>query len=61
MKKPTLSIFHNNFTNFDYYRFRLNKIKKNYTIEYVNLSELLNYNFKNTNFKKKNYIRPIIP
>ena len=53
VKKPTLSIFHNNFTYFDYYRFRLNKIKKNYTIEYVNLSELLNYNFKNTNFKKK--------
>ncbi len=56
MNRPTLAIFHNNFTKFDFYKFRLNKIKKKYNIIYVNLSFLLNYKKKNLNkFSKKNY------
>ena len=42
MNKPTLAIFHNNFTTFDYEKFRIKKIKKNYNIIYLNLSLLLN-------------------
>jgi hypothetical protein len=53
VKKPTLAIFYNNFTKFDYEKFRIKKIKKNYNVKYFNLSLLLNLKEKNS--KKLNY------
>lgn len=56
MKKPTLSIFHNNFTKFDFEKYRIDKVEKDYNVKYVNLSLLLDSKKKTLkNLDLKNY------
>lgn len=42
MEKNTLAIFHKNFSDFDFIKFRISKLEKHFKIEYVNLSIFLN-------------------